>query len=97
MCPNTSAVGDTKPLYLLSLQSFPGGLTVLSGSRIARDEINNHSDILSDYHIELIVDTIEGCSSNEAGIGLSNLLKHTLNHQGCSSHTSVLFPIAGYV
>ena len=106
MCPNTSAVGDTKPLYLLSLQSFPGGLTVLSGSRIARDEINNHSDILSDYHIELIVDTIEGCSSNEAGIGLSNLLKHTLNPPcrpvvavaglGCSSHTSVLSPIAGH-
>ena len=106
MCPNTSAVGDTKPLYLLSLQSFPGGLTVLSGPRIARDEINNRSDILSDYHIELIVDTIEGCSSNEAGIGLSNLLKHTLNPQcrpvvavaglGCSSHTSVLSPIAGH-
>ena len=106
MCPNTSAVGYTKPLYLLSLQSFPGGLTVLSGSRIARDEINNRSDILSDYHIELIVDTIEGCSSKEAGIGLSNLLKHTLNPPcrpvvavaglGCSSHTSVLSPIAGH-
>ena len=105
-CPNTSAVGDTKPLYLLVLRSFPGGLNVLSGSRIARDEINNQSDILSDYHIELIVDTIEGCSSNEAGIGLSNLLKHTLNPQcrpvvavaglGCSSHTSVLSPIAGH-
>ena len=105
-CPNTSAVGDTKPLYLLSLQSFPGGLTVLSGPRIARDEINNRSDILSDYQIELIVDTIEGCSSNEAGIGLRNLLKHTLNPPcrpvvavaglGCSSHTSVLSPIAGH-
>ena len=106
-CPgSTSAVGDTKPLYLLVLRSFPGGLTVLSGPRIAHDEINNRSDILSDYHIELIVDTIEGCSSNEAGIGLSNLLKHTLNPQcrpvvavaglGCSSHTSVLSPIAGH-
>ena len=105
-CPNTSAVGDTKPLYLLVLRSFPGGLNVLSGPRIAQDEINNRSDILSDYHIELIVDTIEGCSTNEAGIGLSNLLKHTLNPQcrpvvavaglGCSSHTSVLSPIAGH-
>ena len=106
-CPgNTSAVGDNKPLYLLVLRSFPGGLNVLSGPRIARDEINNQSDILSDYHIELIEDTIEGCSTNEAGIGLSNLLKHTLNPQcrpvvavaglGCSSHTSVLSPIAGH-
>ena len=105
-CPNTSAVGDTKPLYLLVLWPFHGGLTALSGPRIARDEINNQSDILSDYHIELIVDTIEGCSSNEAGIGLSSLLKHTLNPQcrpvvavaglGCSSYTSELSPIAGH-
>ena len=82
-------------------------INVLSGPRIARDEITDQSvDILSDYHIELIVDTIEGCSSNEAGLGLSNLLKHTLNSQcnpvvavpglGCSSHTSVLSLIAGH-
>ena len=47
-CPNTSAVGDTKPLYLLVLRSFPGGLTAVSGPRIAQDEINNQSDMISD-------------------------------------------------
>ena len=78
-CPNTSATADTKPLYLLTLTSFTHGLSVLSGARIARDEINNRTDLLPGYHIELIVDTIEGCSSFEAGIGLSNLVKYTVS------------------
>ena len=43
-CPNTSAAGDTS---LLVLRSFPGGLNVLSGPRIAQDEIDQ-SDIISD-------------------------------------------------
>ena len=105
-CPNTSATADTKPLYLLTLASIPDGLTALSGARIARDEINNRTDLLPGYHIELIVDTIEGCSSFEAGIGLSNLVKYTVsppcrpvvavNGLGCSSHTSLLSPVAGH-
>ena len=106
-CPNTNAFtnGETKPVYVLTLLSIPEALTVLSGHRIARDEINNRTDLLFGYHIELIVDTIEGCSSLEAGLGLSNLLKYTLNPPchpvvavaglGCSSHTSVLSPVAG--
>ena len=107
-CPNTNAFtnGETKPVYVLTLLSIPEALTVLSGHRIARDEINNRTDLLFGYHIELIVDTIEGCSSLEAGLGLSNLLKYTLNPPchpvvavaglGCSSHTSVLSPVAGH-
>ena len=105
-CPNTTSSSTTKPLYLLSLVSIPSGYYVLPGHRIAQDEINNRSDLLPGYHIELIVDTIEKCSSNEAGIGLSNLLKHTLRPPcrpvvavaglGCSSHTSVLSPVAGH-
>ena len=106
LCPNTTADGETKPLYVLTLLSLPGGLTVLSGHRIAQEEINNRTDLLPGYHIELIVDTVEGCSSPEAGLGLSNLLKYTLNPPcrpvvavaglGCSSHTSVLSPVAGH-
>ena len=105
-CPNTSATADTKPLYLLTLASIPDGLTALTGARIARDEINNCTDLLPGYHIELIVDTIEGCSSFEAGIVLSNLVKYTVsppcrpvvavNGLGCSSHTSLLSPVAGH-
>ena len=105
-CPRTSATADTKPLYLLTLASIPDGLRVLSGARVARDEVNNRTDLLPGYHIELIVDTIEECSSFEAGIGLSNLVKYTVsppcrpvvavNGLGCSSHTSVLSPVAGH-
>ena len=105
-CPNITSSSTTKPLYLLSLVSIPRGYYVLPGHRIAQDEINNRSDLLPGYHIELIVDTIEKCSSNEAGIGLSNLLKHTLRPPcrpvvavaglGCSSHTSVVSPVAGH-
>ena len=71
---------------------------MLSGSRIARDEINNHSDILSDYHIELIVDTIEqpNGSSNEAGIGLSNSneagIVYSCNYGPAHSHLSLKAP-----
>ena len=57
-CPNTSATADTKPLYLLTLASIPDDLTVLPGTRIAQDEINNYTNLLPGYHIELIVDTI---------------------------------------
>ena len=105
-CPNTSATADIKPLYLLTLASIPDDLRALSGARIAQDEINNRTDLLSGYHIELIVDTIVGCSIFEAGIGLSNLVKYTVNPPcrpvvavnglGCSSHTSVLSPVAGH-
>ena len=106
ICPNTSTNRETKPLYVLTLLSLPGGLSLLSGHRIALDEINNRTDLLPGYHIELIVDTIEGCSSLEAGVGLSNLLKYTVNPQCrpvvavaglvCSSHTSVLSPVASH-
>ena len=106
-CPNTTATGDTKPLYLLLL--VPQSRTVhqsLLAPRIAQEEINNRSDILSGYHVELIVDTIEGCSSVEASVGISNLIKHTVNPPcrpviavmglRCSSHTAVLSPVAGH-
>ena len=106
-CPNTTATGDTKPLYLLLL--VPQSRTVhqsLLAPRIAQEEINNRSDILPGYHVELIVDTIEGCSSVEASVGISNLIKHTVNPPcrpviavmglRCSSHTAVLSPVAGH-
>ena len=44
-----------------------------------RDEINNRTDLLPGYHIELIVENIEACSRTEAGIGLNNLVKYTVN------------------
>ena len=115
-CPNTiTTAAETKPLYLLTLVPFPdpqdgagwdNGLSIISGARVARDEINNRTDLLPGYHIELIVENIEACSRTEAGIGLSNLVKYTVNPPCrpvvavtglvCSSHTLALSPVAGH-
>ena len=108
-CPNITATGETKPLYLLTLVPYNSGgqdLEALTGALIARDKINNHSDLLPGYHIELIVKNIEDCSSTETAIGLANLVKYTVSPPChpvvavagllCSSHTSVLSPVAGH-
>ena len=72
-CPNSTATDGTKPLYLLKLvPMYPQVRFSLLAAEIAQEEINNRSDILPGYRIELIKDTIEICSSIEAGIGLSN-------------------------
>ena len=81
-CPNSTANRDTKPLYLLLLLPKYGNnyeYALSTSANIAQEEINNRSDILPGYHIQLIQDTIEVCSSSEAGIGLSNLVKHTVS------------------
>ena len=111
-CPNTTATGETKPLYLLTLvplsheAGWEEGLDVLSGVHAARDEINNHTDLLPGYHIELIIENIETCSHTSAGVGLSNLVKYTVSPPCrpvvavtgllCSSHTLLLSPVAGH-
>ena len=111
-CPSTGGA-VTKPLYLLTLVPFPQdnggwdkGLGVIAGSRVAQDEINNRTDLLPGYHIELIVENIEACSRTEAGIGLSNLVRYTVDPSChpvvavtglvCSSHTAALSPVAGH-
>ena len=111
-CPSTGGA-VTKPLYLLTLVPFPQdnggwdkGLGVIAGSRVAQDEINNRTDLLPGYHIELIVENIEACSRTEAGIGLSNLVRYTVDPPCrpvvavtglvCSSHTAALSPVAGH-
>ena len=106
-CPMTATNGSLQPLYVLVLVSFPdsrpgssgfdGGLSSLPGARIARDEINNHSDILEGYHIELIEGNAEACSRLTAPDGLVNLVEYGLEAKCspvvamagliCSSHT----------
>ena len=113
-CPNSTAKRETKPLYLLTLVPFPdprpgvgwdGGLGALPGAKVARDEINSRTDLLPGRHIELIVENIEACSLNEAGTGVVNLVRYSVNSPChpvvavigllCSSHTSIVSPIAG--
>ena len=105
-CPMTATNGSLQPLYVLVLVPFPdsrpgsgfdGGLSSLPGARIARDEINNHSDILEGYHIELIEGNAEACSRLTAPDGLVNLVEYGLEAKCspvvavagllCSSHT----------
>ena len=107
-CPNINNSSETKPLYLLTLVPFRSNKEDrnIPGARTAQEEINNRTDLLPGYHIELIVEDIEACSRTEAGIGLSNLVKYTVNPPCrpvvavtglvCSSHTSVLSPVAGH-
>ena len=105
---------DRKPLYLLTMVPFPDprrgtgwdeGLTAFAGACVAQNEVNNHTDLLPGYRIELIVDTIEACSIKDASNGLITFLRHTINTQIpiaavtgllCSSHTEVVSPIAGH-
>ena len=84
------------------------GLATVSGARVARDEINDRADLLPGYHIELIVDDVESCSHTRADTGLTNLVRYTANPEPecqpvvavnglvCSSHTSILSPVAGH-
>ena len=116
-CPNTrdTESGGAKQLYLLTLVPFPDprndsgwdkGLGTISGARVARDEINNRTDLLPGYHIELIVDNIEACSLTEATVGTTNLVRHFVHSPClpivgvlgllCSSHTTLISPLAGH-
>ena len=104
-CPiKSSFSGITKPLYLLTLVPYTKNVGLLSGARIARDEINNRTDLLSGYHLELITARRESCTPSFGTIGLTNLLKYTIdppcrpvvavNGLGCSSHTEVMSLVA---
>ena len=113
-CPMTATNGSLQPLYVLVLVPFPdysrpgsgfdGGLSSLPGARIARDEINNHSDILEGYHIELIEGNAEACTRLTAPDGLVNLVEYFIEAKCspvvavaglvCSSHTLELSRVA---
>ena len=115
-CPNTTATGETKPLYLLTLVPFPDsrvgsgwdkGLGTIPGARVARNEINDRTDLLPGYHIELIERNIEACSRTDVADGFKNLVKYTVDPPCrplaavtgllCSSHTELVSPVAGHV
>ena len=105
-CPNTSLNEDTKPLYLVTLVSFTSAISIVAGALVAQEEINNRTNLLPGYHIELIVKRQEPCSSSDIATGLSNILKYTIDPPcrpvvavsglGCSSHAAVMSPIIGH-
>ena len=104
---NSTTNKDTRPLHLLVLlPNYTEVEIAMLGAYIARKEINSRSDILPGYHIELIKERIDVCSSTEAGIGLNVLVKNTLSPPcrpvvavmglECSSQTALLSPVAGH-
>ena len=106
-CPSSTDNEDTKPLYLLALlANYDNPENDLLAANVAQEEINNRSDILPGYHIEIIQGTTEICSSLHAGIGLSSLVKHTVNPPcrpvvavmgpGCATQASKISPVASH-
>ena len=82
--------GQTTPVKLLVLVPWPSdredagwdaGLDLLAGSRVAVNEINNRTDLLKDYHIELVVPEYghEPCGFVEASQGIKNLIQSSIH------------------
>ena len=83
------------------------GLDLLAGGRVAVNEINNTTDLLKDYHIELLVPEYghEACGLRETSQGLVNFVQHSIYPPGqvlavlglyCSTSTKEISSLAGH-
>ena len=83
------------------------GLDLLAGGRVAVNEINNTTDLLKDYHIELLVPEYghEACGLRETSQGLVNFVQHSIYPPGqvlavlglyCSTSTKEISLLAGH-
>ena len=106
----------TTPVKLLVLVPWPSdredagwdtGLDLLAGSRVAVNEISNRTDILKDYHIELVVPEYghEACGLIETSQGLINFVQNSIDPPGqvlavlglyCSASTKEISSLAGH-
>ena len=108
---------DEEPhtLRLLVLVPFPDprpsagwdkGLELLPAARIARDHVNNSTDLLQGYRLELIEASSDACGVSVISTSLVSLAQHaiTMNSMGsvigvlglaCSSVTASISPLAG--
>ena len=107
---------QTTPVKLLVLVPWPSdredaewdpGLDLLAGGRVAVNEINNRTDILNDYHIELVVPEYghEACGLIETSQGLINFVQNSIDSPGqvlavlglfCSTSTKEISSLAGH-
>lgn len=103
---------DKTSINLLVLVPWPdnrisagwdAGHDLLVGARVARNEINNRTDLLSDYEINLIIAGHEACALAGADMGIINLVKNGISLDTkiaavlglyCSSSTKLLSPLA---
>ena len=113
VCSQDVVVDKPNTLYLLSLLSYPGndpslvpsrtdGETVIAGAQLAVSEINNRTDVLANYNLELIP-ADDGCNfSWKAVISLIDNLYYSGGKQiagiigpECSDGTKAVAPLTG--
>ena len=84
------------------------GPDLYGGARVAVSEVNNNSDILPDYRINVIESRNEACGQIESSEGIVNMVRYAINPQSpervaciiglyCSTSTQALSPVAGHV
>ena len=103
-------------LHLLNVQPFPdegvfagfdSGLELIPAARLAAEEINNRSDILTGFELKVIDIDAEACGRSIITKGLINLYRELIVSPKptcivgvigfvCSSVTNVLAPIIGH-
>ena len=103
---------DIVPLPILVLVPYPDfrpdsgwsrGLELLPAARIAAGEINNRTDILPGYRIELIEASSDACGLSLTPKSISNFANFTFSASkaiavtglACSTVTAGVSPIAG--
>ena len=88
---------------------WDAGPDLLAGARVAIEEINNSTDILPDYKLNLIESGHEACGLPGGNFGVVNLVKYAINPPSnsrrgpvaavlglfCSTSTKVISPFAG--
>eukprot|EP00731_Ephydatia_muelleri_P030119 Em0021g642a len=105
--------GKNHTLYLLSLLAYPNnntslepsisdGYDIIPGAHLAVSDINNRSDVLTDYRLELLT-AADGC--NVSWIAVVNLIDYLYYKEGkqivgivgpeCSDSTKVVASITG--
>ena len=114
----TSVAGSNKtPMNYLLLVPWPDasnrshagwddGPDLITGARVAVQEINERRDLLNRYEVKLIEARHEACGLAETDLGLQNLVNNSINPSlphnvvvilglFCSTSTNALSPIAG--
>ena len=105
---------ETTVLYLLNVQPYPDsrpfagwdrGFELIPAGRLAIEQINNQSDLLPGYRLELIDIESEACGISVINTGRVNFYRHLVDPNSlvvgvvglfCSTVTAAISPIANH-
>jgi len=108
------STNETTFLYLLNMQPYPDtrpgagwdrGFELIPAGHLAIKQINNQSDLLPGYRLELIDIESEACGINVIHTGSVNFYRHLVDPNSlvvgvvglfCSTVTAAISPIANY-